>query len=68
MAKAIQITEEAYNELAQGRNVAVQQAKKTGNHELAGALMAMGIGAFAGWLIYKGLRELEKDSQVHIIE
>jgi len=68
MAKAIQITEEAYNELVRGRDVAMQQAKKTGNHELTGALMAMGIGAFAGWLIYKGLSELEKESQTHIIE
>lgn len=68
MAKAIQITEEAYAELVRGKEVALQQVRRAGDHELAGALMAMGIGAFAGWLIYKGLRELEKDSQVHIIE
>lgn len=68
MAKAIQITEEAYAELVRGKKVALQQVREAGDHELAGALMAMGIGAFAGWLIYKGLRELEKDSQVHIIE
>ena len=61
MAKAIQITEEAYNDLVRGRDLAIQEAKKTENKELAGALMAMGIGAFAGWLIYKALRELSEE-------
>ena len=60
MAKAIQITEEAYNELVQGKELAIQQAKRTENRELTSALMAMGIGAFAGWLIYQALREISE--------
>ncbi len=63
MTKAIQITEEAYNELAQGKELALQQAKRTGNNELASALMAMGIGAFAGWLIYRSLREISESEK-----
>ena len=61
MAKAIQITEEAYTELVRGKELAIQQAKKAKNEELIGALTAMGIGAFAGWLIYKALRELSEE-------
>lgn len=61
MAKAIQITEEAYTELVRGKQLAIQRAKKEENKELAGALMAMGIGAFAGWLIYEALRELSEE-------
>lgn len=61
MAKAIQITEEAYSELMRGKELVLRQAKKAKNEELVGALTAMGIGAFAGWLIYKALKELTKE-------
>jgi len=65
MAKAIQITEEAYNELVRGKELAIQQAKRTENKELTSALMAMGIGAFAGWLIYRSLREISESSEAN---
>jgi len=58
VAKAIQITDEAYNELVAGRKLAIQKAEKEGDKECVGALKAMGIGGFAGWLIFKGLKEL----------
>jgi hypothetical protein len=64
LSKAIQITEEAYNELVQGKELALRQAKKAGNKELSSALMAMGIGAFAGWLIYRSLREISESQEV----
>lgn len=58
MAKAIQITDEAYNNLVKGRKLAIQKAERGGDKERVGALKAMGIGGFAGWLIFKGLKEL----------
>jgi|GEM_PF-4078431 len=42
MSKAIQITEETYNELVKGKELAIQQAKNGGNQELTAALMATG--------------------------
>lgn len=62
MAKAIQITSDVYDDLVHGKEIAVEVAKKQANNELAKALMAMGIGAFAGWLIYKALADLEQDA------
>lgn len=58
--KAIKISKEAYDKLIITKKLAVQQAKKQGDSELWQALVAMGIGAFAGWLIFKGIKELEK--------
>lgn len=60
MAKAIQITEEAYNNLVRGKERAIQKAEREGDKERVGTLKAMGIGAFAGWLIFKELNKLKE--------
>ncbi len=57
--KSIKITKEAYDELTSAKETAVAYAKKSDNNELAQAIVAMGIGAFAGWLIFKAIKELE---------
>ncbi|MBA7506087.1 hypothetical protein ES706_04767 [subsurface metagenome] len=68
MGKAIQITDEAYGELVKGRQVAIDKAKERGDLDTAEMLVAMGIGSFAGYLIYKELAKVEKDTGTHIIK
>lgn len=58
MGKAIQITDEAYRELVEGRQVAIDKAKERENLDAAKMFEAMGVGSFAGYLIYKGLAKL----------
>ena len=58
-SKSIKISKEAYEELTSAKETAVTYARDSGNNELAQAFVAMGIGAFAGWLIFKAIKELE---------
>lgn len=62
MAKAIQITDEVYAELVGAKELAVQEAKRMGRDDLVQALVAMGIGAFSGWLIFNAIKELSRSS------
>jgi len=57
--KAIKVSAEAYNQLFEAKKLAVARAKQEKNTELAQALVAMGIGAFAGWLIFRAIKNLE---------
>lgn len=59
MSKAIQITDEVYNDLAKGRELAIKKAKQENNTKLVESLQGMGIGAFAGYLIITQLNKLE---------
>ena len=63
MNRAIQISERAYDELAQAKEEAIKLAEKE-NKELAEALAAMGIGAFAGWLILRGINQIAREQKL----
>jgi len=63
--KAIKVSAEAYNQLWGAKKVAVEKARQKANTELAQALMAMGIGAFAGWLIFKAIKDLESTGSTY---
>lgn len=56
--KAVKIVGKAYNALPKARQMAVEKAKREGNPELAQAIDAMGIGAFASYLISTELERL----------
>lgn len=66
MSKAIQITDAVYQDLVQGKELAVRVAEREGNSELRNALEAMGIGAFAGWLMYRTLDKLKDNEANHL--
>ncbi|MBA7501622.1 hypothetical protein ES706_00195 [subsurface metagenome] len=59
--KAIKVAAEAYNKLFEAKKLAVMRARQEKNTELTQALMAMGIGAFAGWLIFRAIKNLENN-------
>ncbi|MEW6069015.1 MAG: hypothetical protein AB1485_00190 [Candidatus Thermoplasmatota archaeon] len=60
---SIKISREAYKELEVAKELAIKQAQESGATELAQALVAMGLGAFAGWLIFRAIKSLEREAQ-----
>ena len=63
MAKAVKISDEAYKKLIKMREKLLKKdlvLEKPENRNFYLAIKAMGIGAFAGWLILEKIGELEK--------
>lgn len=58
--KALQITDEAYNDLVKGKERAIQKARGQNDLEKVEVFKAMGIGAFAGYLILTEIKKLEE--------
>lgn len=56
--KSIRISKEVYEELVSAKGAAVKYAKDSGNDELAQSFASMGVGAFAGWLIFKAVKDM----------
>lgn len=56
--KAVKIARGAYDALPKAKKMAAEKAKHEGNTELAQAIDAMGIGAFASYLISTELERL----------
>lgn len=55
MAKAVKISDEAYKKLIKMRSKMMKRSLRNQTF-----FSAMGIGAFAGWLILTKIKELEK--------
>lgn len=62
MAKALKVSEEAYGELSDAKSKAVDMAEREGNRDLKEALVSMGLGAFAGWLIFRAIKDIEEST------
>ena len=56
-SKSVKIPVQVYRELLNVKEIAVKQAKASNDNKLAQALVVMGIGAFAGWLIFRAIQE-----------
>ncbi|MFQ6128121.1 MAG: hypothetical protein ACE5QW_04385 [Thermoplasmata archaeon] len=61
--KSIRITEDAYNQLVALKEQYAAQAKKKSDLETLGMLAAMGLGAFAGWVIFKMASDIAEKSK-----
>jgi hypothetical protein len=58
--RPIMIPRDAFNSLGEAKQKAIELARQKDDKDLVKALTAMGIGAFAGWIIYKFLEEVKQ--------
>lgn len=60
----IKIRKSTLTEIENTRIKAIELAKKSGNVELEQALKSMGTGAFASYLLFKGIERIEEMNKI----
>ena len=62
MNKALKVTKEAYDALVELKRLLTDKYSKEGDLENSHLIKSMGLGSFAGWIIFKQAKKLEEEN------